>query len=382
MENNSKRKLLMFKLSILIISFSLGLIIGEVVLRAVFNPIDYLHPDIMNDPVLGIRIKPWSAGHDSWGYRNRTVPEKVEIVAIGDSQTYGLSATSVNSWPAVLQEITGTSVYNLSLPGYDPVDYYYLMQTEAFRLKPSVIIAGFYFGNDISEAYRNVYSRENWAGLRKPGIVPDKGIQVKSVESVSDEKGKFLGSLRGWLAHHSLLYRITTFYAADMIKYSGKKYRGGDNSVTLFEDASAKIRTSFTPSMRLGAMDIDKPEIKEGIRLCLEVFSMMKKECDQKNIRFLVLLIPTKESVFARHIENNHALKNSATINDLLLKERKVNDLVKTEFRRQGISFIEVLAPLSKAVGEKQIYPLFDGHPNARGYRIIAESAAQFLKQN
>lgn len=374
-------KHILYALLLLFVSLSLCLVMGEVILRAKIDPIDYLHPEIMNDPVLGVRIRPYSAGHDSWGYRNKSVPEKADIVAIGDSQTYGVSARSRSAWPSLLQEMTGKTVYNLSLPGYDPVDYYYLMQTEAFRLNPSVIIVGFYLGNDLSEVYRNVYSRRHWEGLRKADFVPEKDIVLKSVESIAadEARNRFLGSLRGWLAHNSILYRITTFYFADIIKFAGNSYKNANNGVTIFEDTGTEIRTSFTPSMRLGALDISDQRIQEGMRISLEVFNMMKKSCEQKKIRFIVLLIPTKESVFAGYIENKSELTNSAVINELILKERSVNELIKAEFNKQGIPFIESLGPLSRAIGKKQIYPYFDGHPNGNGYRIIAETAAEFI---
>ena len=83
--------------------------------------------------------------------------------------------------------------------------------------------------------------------------------------------------------------------------------------------------------------------------------------------------------MFAGYIENKTELKNSTVINELIVKERRVNELIKAEFNKQGVSFIESLGPLSKGAGEKQIYPYFDGHPNGNGYRIIAETVAKFI---
>lgn len=376
---DSPVKKAVFVLLLFVISISASLAMGEAVLRLLFDPIDYLHPDIQNDPVLGVRIKPYSAGHDSWGYRNRSVPEKADIVAIGDSQTYGVSATSRNSWPALLGEITGRTVYNLSLPGYDPTDYYYLMQAEAFKLNPAVIIVGFYFGNDLSEAYRNVYSRSHWEGLRKQGFVPEKNIPLKSVESVSDVKGILLGNIRGWLSHNSLFYRIATSYIKDTFKLNITKYRDADNNFIEFQDKKTGINTSLTPVMRLGAVDISDNRIQEGLRITLEVFKMMKRECDQKNIRLIILLIPTKESVLAKYIEDSDVQKKSADINELILKERKVRDIIKAELTKQDISFVETVGPLSDAAGVKPVYPRFDGHPNKDGYGVIAKTVSEFL---
>lgn len=47
---------------------------------------------VVEDEELRIRIQPNAPGHDAWGFRNEVVPERVDIVAIGDSQTWGMNA--------------------------------------------------------------------------------------------------------------------------------------------------------------------------------------------------------------------------------------------------------------------------------------------------
>lgn len=46
---------------------------------------------VVDDPRLGLRGSPDFPEHDAWGCRNPRVPETTQIVAIGDSQTYGTS---------------------------------------------------------------------------------------------------------------------------------------------------------------------------------------------------------------------------------------------------------------------------------------------------
>jgi hypothetical protein len=92
--------------------------------RLVIDPVDVLVPVLTPDSVLRWRVEPGSAGHDEWGYRNHTVPDDADIVVIGDSQSYGVGASAVDSWPSWLGRLSGRSVYNLSLGGYGPVDYW------------------------------------------------------------------------------------------------------------------------------------------------------------------------------------------------------------------------------------------------------------------
>src|SRR5919198_6291763 len=137
----------------LALSVALALLLGEGLARLVLVPVDYLMATPVFDPILGIRLEPGASGHDQWGFRNREIPHRVDVVTIGDSHTYGVGVPRRSSWPAQLSELTGRQVYNAALAGYSPVQYYELLRRYALRLKPSVVVVGFYFGNDLPEAY-------------------------------------------------------------------------------------------------------------------------------------------------------------------------------------------------------------------------------------
>src|SRR6267142_847266 len=113
---------------------------GEVALRGWFDPVDFLQPELVRHPVLGRVVAPGSAGHDAWGFRNPEVPACADLIAIGDSQTYGVSAPRTGSWPAQLGRLRGETVYNLALGGYGPPDYLYLLDTYAPRLSPEQVV--------------------------------------------------------------------------------------------------------------------------------------------------------------------------------------------------------------------------------------------------
>ena len=83
--------------------------IFELTTRIFIDPIDFLMPTLLEDKVFGIKIKPKSAGHDELGFRNKEVPKKVDVVTIGDSMTYGYSASFYNSWPLQFEKMTNFS---------------------------------------------------------------------------------------------------------------------------------------------------------------------------------------------------------------------------------------------------------------------------------
>ena len=85
----------------------------EGVSRLFVDKLDFLTPITINHSVLRTTVKPYSAGHDKWGFRNKKVPISSDIIAIGDSQTYGVSATTKYSWPYQLERQINRKVYNI-----------------------------------------------------------------------------------------------------------------------------------------------------------------------------------------------------------------------------------------------------------------------------
>ncbi|MEE8298083.1 MAG: hypothetical protein V3R67_01760, partial [Thermodesulfobacteriota bacterium] len=163
--NNYLRNFLIIFFTVII-----ALLVVEGLSRLFFDPIDFLKPKTVSDEVLRYKIEPNSGAHDSWGFRNKSVPETADIVAVGDSHTYGISATASNSWPSALGRILGKETYNLSLGGYGPVEYLYLMEEKALKLNPELIIVGFYLGNDLKDSLTAVYTVPIWEDLRNAEI--------------------------------------------------------------------------------------------------------------------------------------------------------------------------------------------------------------------
>ena len=151
---------------LLLLTICVSLFAAEFIARQFYPPIDYLLANLEDDQILGHRILPNSGGHDDWGFRNYERPSSADIVAIGDSQTYGISATSSQSWPAHLSRISELNTYNMALGGYGALHYPHLLESKALELKPRIIIVGLYFGNDLVDAYNLAYASDHWGSYR------------------------------------------------------------------------------------------------------------------------------------------------------------------------------------------------------------------------
>jgi lysophospholipase L1-like esterase len=338
--------------------------------------VDYLSVDPIPDSVLGVRLEPHAGGHDAWGYRNHTIPDSAEIVLIGDSQTYGVSAPARLSWPEQLGRITGQRVFNLALGGYGPVQYAELLRTRALSLHPSIVVVGFYFGNDLADAYRTVYGLDHWAALRAPGFPT-----VSDSAFLPEQRDVLFGAARDWLARHSVVYRLTTFTALGGLA-RGLEFaaREPGRDIVPFRHPVHGGATGFTPGLRLAVLDQGDSTIREGLRLTQDRLEWMGETCDSAGVHLLVALIPTKERVYESWIMQARDIPERETFRRLAENEHAALDQLKAQLDRAGVRYLDLAAPLSEAAASHAIYPANDdGHPNGEGYATIAQAVARAI---
>jgi hypothetical protein len=113
---------------------------------------------IISDERLGRRPSPGAPGHDARGWRNPSAYKEADVVALGDSQTYGVGVDAMDTWPRRLEAMISHPVYEMAYGGYGPV-HSLLLWNEATDLKPRVVIEAFYSGNDLYDAFNIVYNR-------------------------------------------------------------------------------------------------------------------------------------------------------------------------------------------------------------------------------
>src|SRR5262245_42724140 len=139
-----------------LIVLTVTLIFCEFGLRALavspFSPVLEPPNPWLRDEHLEFRGDPRYPDHDAQGYRNAHAVSRADIVALGDSHTYGVAVKRHEAWPAVLAARTARVVYSMAHGGYGPIHYERLL-SDAFALKPRLIIVGFYLGNDLFDAY-------------------------------------------------------------------------------------------------------------------------------------------------------------------------------------------------------------------------------------
>lgn len=369
--------------SVLLASVLLTLGICETAARLILRPADYLSVEMVRDPILGAFPSTSAQGHgfDAWGFRNSAVPKSADIVAIGDSHTYGNTARMEDSWPYVLGRLTGRSVYNLGLGGYGPNQYFHLL-SKGLSLKPRIIICGLYMGDDFENAFLITYGLDHWAYLRQ---LPAERIDADRANIWEEPPSPtWHKKIRLWLSRHSVVYQLVV-HGPILGGFSGKiqirdAHRANPSATALFVPAR-HIEEAFLPKEILRRLDQNSESVREGMRITFSLLQQMNETCRQNQVTFMVVVIPTKEMVFSQYLEHNSAVPLDDVIDRLYINERQAREETFSFLGSSGIPYVDPLPSLMKSVGnELYVRSAGDMHPSKNGYHVIAEAIFETLK--
>jgi hypothetical protein len=281
----------------------------------------------------------------------------------------------------------------MAFNGYGPVDSLILWD-EAQALRPSVVLHGFYSGNDLYDVFARVHYGEQVPDLMAADPVLREAVRSSEARQPLKERIEPLFSRcikppkrarapYRMLQQHSkvfalvrrLKYEVKQFFPQDEWEQAKKLAQRDSLCFEVFDDG--KARTQFAPAYRASAMDLDDVGIREGLRISLEVLRRMDARARADHIRFVVVLIPTKELVFAESAEKSASQAYKKQIRN----EVMVWTMIRAFLEANGIEYVEPLASLRKQLAEgNQPYPVLDAHPNATGHAVIA--AAVYDKLN
>lgn len=346
--------------------------------RLFVHPVDYLLPTIVADPHLGHRVEGGSGGHDEWGFRNFERPDRADVVAIGDSMTYGIAARARESWPAALAELTGKRVYNMALGGYGPLHYLHLLRERALTLRPADIVVGVYFGNDFLDAVNLAYGNDDWADYRTAELNETSQARGFVIDQPEITAAGGFSALRDFLARHSVVYRLVTALPI-FDRFRGVNLSSADPSLYVF--SVGERTTMMTPTQNRLLMNLDDPQIGNAILITKRALLESSKIAEAEGIRLHILLVPTKELVYADLLERERQLDSHPDMAAALQYERTIREDLIAFLEANRFDYVDPLAALRRAVLTEDIYPFNDGHPNAAGYRLIAESIAPHISR-
>jgi hypothetical protein len=117
------------------------------------------------------------------------------------------------------------------------------------------------------------------------------------------------------------------------------------------------------------------------MRITFELLRRMNELSRQHGAEFAVVIIPTKETVFAEHLLKDPTTHLREVIADLVNDEATVTGELIAFLDGAAIPNVEALPALRRGVSNR-LYTRSDRdmHPGSNGYRVIGEVVADFLR--
>lgn len=331
------------RLGAVFVSAFLAVLVSEVALRFLTHFPVNTTSNMVPDLELGYVLDSTLNDVDQTGFRNPEVLAKADIVAIGDSHTQGFNAASEHSWPQQLAVMLNQTVYNMGVGGYGPLQYEVLI-ARALQMQPKQIVVGLYLGNDLGDVVR--------------------GIQRK--DSAREVENSF---------RHNLKFHTATGSAINqLVKHSRFGRPAG------FEVAHP-VNPTYVASQRINGLsvevDLSDPQIAAAFEKTIGILADARQRCANQGVRLVVMLIPTKESVYASCEKCSYDLLPNE-LKQLVQRESDLRNRMQSELSKRSIDHVDVLPSLAAAVdASEDVYSAHDdGHPLAEGYRAYAQALA------
>jgi SGNH hydrolase-like domain, acetyltransferase AlgX len=353
-------------------------------------------PIAVPDERLGARGNPEHQDHDARGYRNLNALASADVVALGDSQTYGTSVRREEAWPAALARRTGLSVYNMAFAGYGP-GHRALQLPEALALKPAAVAEAFYFGNDLFDAFSLGrkgpvppgldYLAQRAAALEREETLEQKATRFFDRGRTEHPPSEARHTVRRWLSKNMMLY---AFLREARNSITGpppllsRNFERAVASLTATDRLYVSIvdgpdwRTILTARYRHIVLNQRDPRILLGFELAAAALESMAAQCRSAGVDFVVVLIPTKESVFWPRIRTPKA---HAELEELVVDETALRARLVQRLKGAGVEVIDVLPALRAAAAQPYLQDA-DGHPSPAGHAIIAERLADWVVEH
>lgn len=394
-------------------------------------------PSHLRDAHLVGRPSPESPDHDFRGFRNEGVIRKAAVVAIGDSQTYGMGANLVETWPHQLELRSGMTVYNMAWGGWGPVEYAFLVE-EARRLSPEIVVVGLY-ATDVCDAFLAVYLRGRRPEWRQPlaqdplrGLVEEGFLrpQAERRASIPQVFPKARGSEPPDAAYrdppfvppeygmppppraggHALRLLDAAACAEVWVRsrwrpyYRWRQRRSGapghrliETGVPSFGEGTSRpvetARTVLLPAWTRWALQVDvrKPSVDfrspiatEGFGITVAALEEMQRRLRPDGTRFLVLLIPTRELVLFPLLRDAQGAALDEAYAEYCRWEEAMRECLMAALAERGVEVSDALPALRACVDRNRIpFELArDGHPNVLGYGVIADAVFQAMESD
>lgn len=365
------------ELGLLLASLAGTLLLVELGLRGLGDhPLDEAVTRVP-DPLLRWRMNPALAEIDARGFRNPEALETAEVVAIGDSFTYGYNVDSPGTWPRQLERASGRSVYNLGIGGFGVLEYWHLID-EALALRPRQILVALYPVNDLLDVCNRVAEKPAWRDWGAARGLDFARCPVQPPPRPAEKETE----LGDWLAANTAVGSLWAVATAERRAWLGIAFGTIPKAFLVRERGFETVmHNRWLRSIR-ESTDLERPGIAEGFDAARGFFADGRRRAAAGEAGFGVLLIPSKAAVYAHRLAAEGSGRPEA-FDVAVRSERALVDALTAALTEHDVPWVDALPWLERSLDEVgRIYPLRrDDHPFEPGYRALAEAAHQLLRR-
>lgn len=286
---------------------------------------------------------------NSLGLRDREIGyEKPEgtyrVLALGDSQTFGLGVEADQSYPKVIERALNAAsgrtveVINSGVPGAGTAHELDFLEREGWRYDPDLVVVGFFY-NDLGNNRACKLFTLNEGRLERHAF-PGVNVRRFKEQETTDPKLEGVLALRApqpvevpqpsvWIRHSHLARWVR------------------ERASRIYQRSNAQNETSSTLAAHSQA-------------LTARLFEEIERQCRERKVPLLIALIPSREEVNRQKLPNLYH-KYGPLFHHLKEPQRSVLDLM----------------PTIRATGSPPPYFSTDMHLTPNGQKRVGERIAQ-----
>jgi len=352
----------------------------------------------VEDPAVGMRHVPHTRAPmgsesggpvtvriNSRGYRGPEyawdAPARFRILGLGDSFAFGFGVKEEDTYLARLERALAAGrveVINAGLAGMGPDNEARLLAADGPRLRPDLVLVGFFVGNDLIDAATGVARTrlrngvpmvpeailERWYRPLRPGRILPQPL-ARPAPGGLDLPLPFKDTLR----KHSHLYRLVTGRVG-RLQLAWRGPRAGAAAQTPVEEFNPFAQEAFCLKSYPPEFDLAWEKAKGAV-------GQIKAWCDGHGARLAVVMIPTEAQVYPERwddVRRRFALRDEDF--DLDKPQRILSEYAVAT----GIPMVDLL-PVLRAARHTggPLYFRRDIHWTSRGHEVAADEILQRL---
>lgn len=276
------------------------------------------------------------------GFRDLGTSAPFDAVVLGDSFAFCDDVPVDSCWVRLLGERSGMSIASLGISGFSTMAEARVLQRYGKHLQPKLVLLGV-FANDFND------------NLRFDEWLASGGSDFWEWRKAREGRG----IIRGWLATHSISYRLL-----DAATRSGdsRSFRYQKNGLSLVLRADRWISGAEREKERRRAWELMRAALLE-----------MERTAESIGAHYAVVLIPSKEEVYWDVVRHDLPVEAPTDIDRPL-------GMVERFCRERGIPVCDLRPAFEReARKHRQLYLRVSGHWNDAGNDLAATVTTECL---